>query len=486
MPVKDLVKTVVMSPNLRTYAANMVYVGVVAQLLGIDMGKIRKAVDFHFKGKKTAADLNYNIILSAANWAAVNLEKQAPYRVEPMDKTDGLILAEGNTAAALGSLFGGVQFVSWYPITPATTLAEELNYYLPKLRKDPVSGKMTCVVVQAEDELAAIGMAIGAGWGGLRAMTSTSGPGVSLMAEMTGLAYFTETPLVIWDITRVGPITGMPTRTSQSDLAFIYNLGHGDIDNIILIPGDPYECFEYGWKALDFADRFQTPIFVVSDLDLGMQYWMTRPFAYPDKPMDRGKILWEKDLEERRGEWGLYLDEDDDGIPYRTEPGNHHVASPYMARGTSHNEYAKYTESAENWERVINRIQKKFETSRTILPEPVIENAPEQTVLAFITSGTVLPAVQEARDELREQHDTHLDVMRVRAIPFHPQVEEFIRSHERVYVVELNRDGQLRQLLTIQYPQFATRLVSLCHVDGLAMTARWIRTAFLEKEGKLV
>jgi len=202
--------------------------------------------------------------------------------------------------------------------------------------------------------------------------------------------------------------------------------------------------------------------------------------------MDRGKILWEKDLEERRGEWGLYLDEDDDGIPYRTVPGNHHVASPYMARGTSHNEYAKYTESAENWERVINRIQKKFETSRTILPEPVIENAPEQTVLAFITSGTVLPAVQEARDELREQHDTHLDVMRVRAIPFHPQVEEFIRSHERVYVVELNRDGQLRQLLTIQYPQFATRLVSLCHVDGLAMTARWIRTAFLEKEGKLV
>lgn len=484
MPIKNLVKDIEVSPNLRTYAANMVYVGVAAYILGIDMEKIHKAIEHHFKGKTKAIDLNYGIIEKAAQWAKENLEKKDPYRVEAMDKNKGMILAEGNTAAALGSHYGGVQFVAWYPITPASTLAEELNYYVPILRKDPQSGKLTCVVVQAEDELAAIGMAIGAGWGGLRAMSSTSGPGISLMSEMAGLAYFTETPLVIWNVQRVGPSTGLPTRTSQGDLTLSYFLGHGDTDYIILLPKDPHECFEFGWKAFDYAERYQTLVFCMIDLDIGMQHWMTPEFKYPDLPMDRGKVLWEDDLEKRTGKWGRYLDEDGDAVPYRTVPGNRHPAGAYMARGTGHNEYAKYTESNTNWEKMADRIRQKFETARAALPPPEIQNMSGGAKIGLICYGSSWPAVEEARDKIHNIHGISVDYLRVRALPFHDQVAEFIRQHERVYIVEQNRDGQMWQIMTITYPEQATKLIPLSHVDGLPLTAHWVCEAFLKKENK--
>ncbi len=322
MPVKQLVRGDPNIPNdFRDLVSNMVYVGVVAQILGIDLEKIHEALNFHFKGKQKPIDMNFNTVKAGAEWAKANLEKKDPYYVEPMDKTNGLIMADGNTAAAIGSIFGGVQFAAWYPITPASSLAEALNDYLPQLRKREDS-KHTYAVVQAEDELAAIGMAIGAGWSGLRSMTSTSGPGLSLMTEFAGLAYYTEVPIVVWDVQRIGPSTGLPTRTSQGDLTFVSFMGHGDTQQIILLPGGVDECFEFGWRAFDIAEQLQSPVFVLSDLDMGMNQWMSKPFEYPDQPMQRGKVLWEKDLEEIKGNWARYLDKDGDGIPYRTVPGN--------------------------------------------------------------------------------------------------------------------------------------------------------------------
>jgi len=348
MPVKKLIKEADVPSNLRDYVANMIYVGIVAQILGIELNAIYQALDFHFKGKKAPIDSNFTVVKAAADWAAANLVKQDSYRVERMNATEGYIMADGNTAAALGAIYGGVQFAAWYPITPASSLAESLNEYLPKLRKDPRSGKTTCVVVQAEDELAAVGMAVGAGWGGLRSMTSTSGPGFSLMSEYLGLAYFAEIPLVIWDVQRVGPSTGLPTRTAQGDITMAYYTSHGDKNFVLLFPGSVNECFEFGWKALDIAERLQAPVTVLSDLDMGMNQWMTEPFRYPDIPMDRGKILWEDDLEKMlnrfQEHWGRYQDVDGDGIPYRTVPGNRHKRAAYFTRGTGHDEFARYSE----------------------------------------------------------------------------------------------------------------------------------------------
>ncbi|HEJ83143.1 MAG TPA: 2-oxoacid:acceptor oxidoreductase subunit alpha, partial [Desulfobacteraceae bacterium] len=336
MPVKRLSMESDAPTSLRQYVANMVYVGVLAQMLEIDPDMLYQALNFHFKGKTKPIDMNFNVIQAAMQWAKDNLEKQDPYRVEPMNATEGYVMADGNTAAALGSVYGGVQFISWYPITPASSLAEAAIQYLPELRKDPETGKNTFAVIQAEDELAAIGMAVGAGWSGLRALTSTSGPGLSLMTEYAGLAYFAEVPLVIWDVQRVGPSTGLPTRTAQGDLTFTHFLGHGDTEQVILLPGSVNECFEFGWKAFDIAERLQTPVFVLSDLDFGMNQWMTRPFQYPDRSMDRGKVLWEEDLEKLKGEWGRYREVDGDGIPYRTLPGNRHPRAAYFTRGTGH------------------------------------------------------------------------------------------------------------------------------------------------------
>ena len=480
MPVKKLTQESGAPSNLRDYIANMIYVGIVANILSIDLEMIHQALNFHFKGKQKAINLNYGVVEKAYNWAAENLVKRDPYRVERMDATDGYIMADGNTAAAAGAIYGGVQFAAWYPITPATSLAEALNEYLPIFRKDPDTGKNTCVVLQAEDELAAVGMAVGAGWAGLRAMTSTSGPGLSLMTEYLGLAYFTEVPIVVWDVQRVGPATGLPTRTAQGDLTQVYFISHGDTQQIILLPGSVTECFEFGWKAFDFAERLQTPVIVLSDLDFGMNQWMTRPFEYPDKPMDRGKVLWEEDLKRLNGEWARYLDVDGDAIPYRTVIGNRHPRSGYFTRGTGHSEYAQYSEEPEVWERVLNRLRQKYETARSIMPKPEIKtmDGAEVGIIAF---GSVDPAIEEARYHLA-QRGLKTDYLRVRAIPFSTEVMDFIRRHSRNYVIEMNRDGQLHKLLILDFPDQATSLISASHLDGLPLTARWIEDALLAKE----
>jgi 2-oxoglutarate ferredoxin oxidoreductase subunit alpha len=482
MPVKNLVRDSEAPANLRDYVANMVYVGVLAQILGIDLDKIHLALDFHFKGKQKPITLNFSIIRSAFTWVAENLVKQDPYWLEPMDATHDFIMTDGNTAAALGSIYGGVHFVSWYPITPASSLAEALEQYLPTLRKDPETGKNTFAVVQAEDELAAIGMAIGAGWSGLRAMTSTSGPGLSLMTEFAGFAYYSEVPVVIWDIQRVGPSTGLPTRTSQADLSMVNYLGHGDTQQIILFPGSVNECFEFGWKAFDLAERLQTPVFVLSDLDLGMNQWMTNPFNYPNTPMDRGKVLWEEDLEKMAEKWGRYLDVDGDGIPYRTLPGNRHPASAYFTRGTGHDEYARYTEDHEDYARVMSRLKKKFETARDNVPKPVLHSMGEAEI-GIIAFGSTEPAIAEARHYLSEQ-GIKTDYLRLRAIPFSKEVADFVHAHQRIYVVEMNRDGQLHQLLTLEFPSQSEKIISLAHLDGLPVTAKWVQEGIQAKEVK--
>jgi 2-oxoglutarate ferredoxin oxidoreductase subunit alpha len=480
MPVKEIVKK---DPNVpsdfRDLVGNMVYVGVLAQLIDIDMEKITAALNFHFKGKQKPIEMNLNAVKAGFEWAKANLEKKDPFFLEPMNKTDGMIMADGNTAGALGSIFGGAQFVAWYPITPATSLAEAMNDYFPMLRPRE-DGKHTYAVVQAEDELAAIGMAVGAGWSGLRAMTSTSGPGLSLMTEFAGLAYYAEVPIVVWDIQRIGPSTGLPTRTSQADLSFTIGMGHGDSDSIVLLPGDINECFDFGWQAFDVAERFQTPVFVLSDLDMGMNQWMSKPFAYPTTPMDRGKILSEKDIEELKGNWGRYLDKDGDGIPYRTLPGNKHPMSSYFTRGTGHDEYAKYTEDANTFHRNMERLKKKFETAKQYVPKPVT-HLTQGAKVAIMAYGSTESAINEARAQLEKEHGIKADFMRVRAVPFSPEVDEFVKKYDQIFVVEMNRDGQLHQLLSLAYPAAVNSLKSVAFGDGMPASAKWIREGILAK-----
>jgi 2-oxoglutarate ferredoxin oxidoreductase subunit alpha len=481
MPVKEMSRAADVAPALRDYIANMVYVGVLAHLLGIDVDAIKQALSFHFKGKEAPVNSNFAVVQAAAEWAAKNLTKSDPYTVEPMDGTSGMIMSDGNTAAAIGAAYGGVQFAAWYPITPASSLAESLNVFLPQLRKK--DGKQTYVVLQAEDELSAIGMAAGAGWAGLRAMTSTSGPGISLMTEYAGLAYYAELPLVVWDVQRVGPSTGLPTRTAQGDITQIHFLGHGDTNQVMLLPGSVQECFEFGWKAFDLSERLQTPVFVMSDLDLGMNQWMTQPFVYPDRPMDRGKVLWEADLEKLKGVWARYKDVDGDGIPYRTVAGNRHPAAAYFTRGTGHDESAKYSEEPANWEALLGRLKKKYETAKDLVPKPEIEKVKGATV-GIISYGSSVPAVDEARSLLKKDPGLKTDFLRLKALPCTSEVYDFVEKHERTYVVEANRDGQLRQILTILMPEQATKLRSASHGDGLSLTAKWVIQAILAQEKK--
>lgn len=486
MPVKKLVKDADVAPNLRDYIANMVYVGVLAQLLGIDLEIIREVISFHFKGKAKPIESNFSVVKAAAAWASENLVKQDSYRVEKMDGTQGYIMMDGNTAAAIGALYGGLQFVGWYPITPATTLAEAYVDYVPLLRTDPETGKQTCAVVQSEDELAAIGMVVGAGWAGLRSMTSTSGPGLSLMSEYLGLAYFAEVPVVVWDVQRVGPSTGLPTRTAQADLTAAYFISHGDTQFIILIPGSVNECFEFGWRALDIAEKYQTPVIVMSDLDLGMNQWMTKKFEYPSEPINRGKVLWEADLEkmlaERNGDWGRYLDIDGDGVAYRTVAGNRHPRSAYFTRGTGHDAYGRYSEDPVVWEETMTRLARKFETARHDLPKPEIHSV-QGARIGIISSGSADPAVGEARDQLAAQ-GILTDYIRIKAIPFDNDVFEFIEQHDRNYVVELNRDGQLLQILALSDPNRCTTLRKVAHNDGMPLTADWIMKSIKAQEEK--
>lgn len=484
MPVKKLIKEADVPSNLRDYVANMIYVGVVAQIIGIDLEAIYQSLDFHFRGKKAPIDSNYKVVKASYDWSAEYLVKNDVYHVERMNATNGYILADGNTAAALGSIFGGVQFAAWYPITPASSLAESINQYLPTLRKDPESGKNTCAVVQAEDELAAVGMAVGAGWAGLRSMTSTSGPGYSLMSEYLGLAYFSEVPLVLWDVQRVGPSTGLPTRTAQGDITMAYYTSHGDKNFVILFPGTINECFEFGWKSLDLAERLQTPVIVLSDLDMGMNQWMTEPFRYPDTPLDRGKVLWEEDLEKMlerfNGQFGRYLDIDGDGIPYRTVPGNRHKKAAYFTRGTGHDEYARYSEEPEVWEKLMGRLAKKYDTAKQYVPKPILRTMPGAKI-GIIAVGSTEPSIEEARFLLAKE-GLPTDYLRVRAIPFTEEVDEFVNNHDRIYVVEINRDGQLRQLLLVNNYGVSNKLKKIAHSDGMPLSARWVKNEILAQE----
>ncbi|MCB8945862.1 MAG: 2-oxoacid:acceptor oxidoreductase subunit alpha [Ardenticatenaceae bacterium] len=469
IPVNQFIRSTGMKGKLRDYIANMVYVGAVAQLLAIPLAAIDEALSKHFNGRRKLIDPNMDVVREAYEWTAENITKVDPYRVEPMNETEGMLLITGNESAALGAVFGGVTFTAWYPITPSTSVVDALNEYLPRFRTDAETGKATYAVVQAEDELAAIGMILGAGWAGARSMTATSGPGISLMAEFAGLGYFAEIPAVIWDIQRVGPSTGLPTRTGQGDVIFTYYLGHGDTTNVILFPASVKECFEFGGSAFDIAEQLQTPVFVLSDLDLGMNNWMTEPFDYPDKPMNRGKVLTAEQV--GKG-FSRYLDGDGDGIGYRTVPGNENPKSAWFVRGTGHNEHAVYSERPDDWVNNMARLKRKFDTARNIVPVPVVDEV-EGAKIGIIGFGTSQYAIDEARDRLAAK-GVQTSFMRLRALPINDEVREFVAQYDRVYVVELNRDGQMHTILRTEMPEMVLKLHSLAFMDGMPLTARWL------------
>jgi 2-oxoglutarate ferredoxin oxidoreductase subunit alpha len=481
VPFTQLAKTRIDNDKLRKQLLNMLYVGVVARLLDIPLEAIDHGLRRHFQTKPKAVQVNLDAVQVGMEYWDENLTKQDRYTLKPMTgKTEGLILVEGNQAVALGCLMGGCTVASWYPITPSSSVCEYLGTYADRFRIDEKTGEKKIAIVQAEDELAAVGMAIGAGWAGARAMTSTSGPGISLMAEFVGLAYYAEVPVVIFDIQRIGPSTGLPTRTSQADLGFVYNLSHGDTKHPILLPGTVEECYEFARDSFDLSERFQTPVFVLSDLDLGMNLWMTKPFQYPDQPFDRGKVLTAADVERLKGDWGRYRDVDGDGVTYRTLPGTDHPLAGYFTRGSGHDENARYTESGEVYARNLDRLARKFETIREALPDPVLNG--NKSKIGIVAFGSTINAIQEARERLREA-GLEVDFLRVRALPLNSRVTEFVDGHERVYVIEMNRDGQLYDLLRLHLPaQLVARLSSIRRYDGQPIPADAITRPILELE----
>ncbi|MDE3075906.1 MAG: 2-oxoacid:acceptor oxidoreductase subunit alpha [Chloroflexota bacterium] len=481
LPFHKLGRDNVPNADLRKYLTNMIYVGAVAWALEIPLEFIEQALKHQFKRKPAAVPQNMASVKLGHEYCQEHYTKKDPFRVQPVKgKVEGKILIDGNQALALGLLMGGCSVAAWYPITPSSSVCEYLEAYANRFRRDPKTGEKRMAIVQAEDELAAVGIAIGAGWAGARAMTSTSGPGISLMAEFSGLAYFAEVPVVICDIQRMGPSTGLPTRTSQGDITFVHTLSHGDTKHIMLLPGSVEEAYELGQTAFDLADRFQTPVFVMSDLDLGMNIWMSDPFKYPDKPYDRGKVLTAEELERLKGDWGRYRDVDGDGIPYRTLPGTDHPAASYFARGSGHDEEARYSELPEVWERVLERIGKKYETARQYVPKAIVEAAGNDVgILAY---GTSHHAVVEARERMAAR-GLKTDYMRVRSVPFPAEVKQFITSHKRVYVVDQNRDGQLFTILRQELRPDEDNLISVRHFDGTPIPALSIIEPVLVNEG---
>jgi 2-oxoglutarate/2-oxoacid ferredoxin oxidoreductase subunit alpha len=481
VPFDQLAAATGADAKLRKLVKNMVYVGVAAQLLSIDMGRLEETVRKQFAKKVKAAELNLNAVRVGFDYAASTLTKQDPFVVEQMHATDGKIIIDGNAAAAMGAMFAGVTVVGWYPITPSSSVVENLIDYLKKYRIEK-DGKASFAIVQAEDELAAIGMVLGAGWAGARAMTASSGPGISLMAEFAGLGYYAEIPGVIFDIQRTGPSTGLPTRTSQADLTFVAGLSHGDTKHVMLLPGSVKECYEFGMQAFDLAEQLQTPIFVLSDLDLGMNNWMSEPFEYPEKPLARGKVLDAKQLTELGG-FARYKDVDGDGIPYRTLPGTDHPAASYFTRGSGHNEKALYSERPEDYENNMLRLARKFETAATLVPKPTLEGTGKEKV-GIIAFGTSHWAVVESRVELARDCEIPTDYLRIRAYPFTQEIRDFIAQHDRVYVVEQNRDAQMLNLLKIDIdPAAVVKLRSVLHFNGLPIDARTITSAIAAQEG---
>lgn len=479
VPFNELSAQVSDNIKLRKLLTNMIYVGVVGDLLEIDFNEVEIAIRKQFEGKAKAIDLNINAVNKGREWAKENLKKEDPFYVQRMDKTKGKIIVDGNNACAIGALFAGVSVVTWYPITPSSSLCEQLIDHMEKYRIDE-DGKASYAIIQAEDELAAVGMAIGAGWAGARSMTSTSGPGISLMAEFCGLAYFSEIPVVIFDVQRVGPSTGLPTRTAQGDLSFTYQLSHGDTKHIVLLPGSVEECFDMSVQAFDLSERFQTPVFVLSDLDIGMNNWMADPFKYPEKPMDRGKVLTKEDLD-RLGGFERYRDVDGDGIPYRTLPGTNHPAAAYFTRGSGHNEKAGYTERPDDYVNLMERLDRKYNTARSYVPAPVLMSE-KGAKIGIIAYGSSDPAVKESLHQLKVGNNIPVDYLRVRALPFTKELKEFVASHDRVYVVEQNRDRQMRDLIILETPEHAMKIRSVRHFNGLPIDAGSITDAILEQE----
>jgi 2-oxoglutarate ferredoxin oxidoreductase subunit alpha len=482
VPFDQLVAPVCPNAKLRRLVRNMIYDGVLARLLGIELDEIHTALFKQFAKKPKAAELNWGAVQAGYEFAEKELQKVDPYRVERMNATAGKIIIEGNTAAALGALFGGVSVVTWYPITPSSSLAESLTDYAHRFRLDPETGKATFAIVQAEDELASIGMALGAGWAGARSMTATAGPGISLMSEFVGLGYFAEIPVVIFDVQRMGPSTGLPTRTSQGDLFTCATLSHGDTHHPLLIPCNPEECFQMGAQAFDIAEELQTPVFVMLDLDLGMNYWMSEQFQCPTEPLKRGKVLTAEDLN-RLGGFARYQDVDGDGIGYRTLPGTPHPKAAYFTRGTGHNEKAQYSERQTDWVRNLDRLNRKFDTARSLMPAPIVDQVRDAEI-GFIACGTSQYAVEESREQLRDEFNVRTSYLRVRAFPFNEEVAKFIRSHDRVYVIDQNRDGQLRQLILNDIdPTLAVRLRSVRYYGGMPLDARTVTDAIAQQEG---
>ena len=481
VPFDKLVATVCPEAKLRKLVKNMIYVGVMTHLLGVDLAQVEKALRKQFAKKVKAADLNWAAAKAGYDYAASTLTKADPCRVERMDKTAGKIIVDGNTAAALGSMFAGVTVVTWYPITPSSSLVETLIDYMKKYRIRP-DGKATFAIVQAEDELAAIGMAIGAGWAGARSMTATAGPGISLMSEFAGLAYYAEVPAVIWNIQRVGPSTGMPTRTAQGDVLSTAFLSHGDTKHIMLFPCSVEECFTMGQDAFNLAEWFQTPVFVMSDLDLGMNNWMSDPFPYPTEPINRGKVLSKQDLD-RLGGFARYKDVDGDGIGWRTLPGTDHPAAAYFVRGSGHNEKAQYTERPDDYVHNMERLVHKFETARTRVPKSSATGSGRERI-GILAYGTSHWAIIESRDQLRSEYGLETDYLRVRGYPFPRDVQDFVERHERIYVVEQNRDGQLFDLLRLDLPtEQLAKLRSIARCNGLPLDARSVTDELIAQEG---
>jgi 2-oxoglutarate/2-oxoacid ferredoxin oxidoreductase subunit alpha len=481
VPFDKITAAICPEAKLRKLVKNMVYVGVVAQLLSIDLTVVEDGLRKQFAKKQKVFDLNFGAVKAGFDYAQEKLPKQDPYIIQRMDQTAGKIIIDGNAACGMGAVFAGVTVVAWYPITPSTSLIEATTDLLKKFRVTP-EGKATFAVVQAEDELAAIGMVLGAGWGGARSMTSTSGPGISLMAEFAGLGYFAEIPGVIFDVQRTGPSTGMPTRTSQADLLSTAFLSHGDTKHIVLLPGSVKECFDFGYSAFDLAERLQTPVFVLTDLDLGMNNWMSEPFDYPDKPLDRGKVLTAEDLQ-RLGGFARYRDVDGDAIGWRTLPGTPHPKAAYFTRGSGHNDAAGYTEKPAEYIEVMERLSRKFENARKLVPAPLAVKDGSSRV-GFLAYGTTDFALRESMDQIKNEHGADVDYMRIRAYPFAHEIHDFVASHERIYVVEQDRDAQLESLLKLDLPaDQVVKLRSILHYNGLPMDARTITEEFVTKEG---
>ncbi len=481
VPFDKLTQAVCPEAKLRKLVKNMVYVGVVAQLLGIDLKVVEKGVQKQFAKKQKVFDLNFGAVETGYEYARVNFTKRDPFFIEPMNGTAGKIIIDGNAACGMGAVFAGVTVVAWYPITPSTSLIEATTDLLKKFRVTP-EGKATFAVVQAEDELAAIGMVLGAGWAGARAMTSTSGPGISLMAEFSGLGYYAEIPGVIFDVQRAGPSTGMPTRTQQADLLSTAFISHGDTKHVILLPGSVRECFELSHAAFDLAERLQTPVFVLTDLDLGMNNWMSDPFAYPEQPLDRGKILSAEELE-KLGGFARYRDVNGDAIGWRTLPGTNHPKAAYFTRGSGHNAAGVYTERPDEYQEVMDRLARKFESARKLVPAPVVFRNGKSRV-GFIAYGSTDFALRESLDQIEKEHGLSVDYLRIRAYPFAREIHEFVAAHERVYVVEQNRDAQMASLLKLDLAaEQVAKLRSILHYNGLPADARSITDEFAAKEG---